>query len=126
MPRGDRTGPEGMGPMTGRAAGYCAGYDVPGYANPAPGRGMGRGMGRGWRRGNRRGWQGAGQGAGYGWYQPVGPVPAAPAPPPVAPPPPAPMDEQTVLEQEIAGLKAELAYLEQRLSGLLKVPGGTE
>ncbi|NLG67487.1 MAG: DUF5320 domain-containing protein, partial [Actinobacteria bacterium] len=25
MPRGDGTGPEGMGPMTGRGAGYCAG-----------------------------------------------------------------------------------------------------
>jgi hypothetical protein len=34
MPRGDGTGPAGMGPMTGRAAGYCAGYDVPGYMNP--------------------------------------------------------------------------------------------
>jgi len=37
MPRGDRTGPAGMGPMTGRAAGYCAGYGVPGYLNPAAG-----------------------------------------------------------------------------------------
>jgi hypothetical protein len=34
MPRGDRTGPAGMGPMTGRAAGYCAGYGTPGYMNP--------------------------------------------------------------------------------------------
>ena len=34
MPGGDRTGPAGMGPMTGRAAGYCAGYPVPGYMNP--------------------------------------------------------------------------------------------
>lgn len=48
MPRGDRTGPGGMGPMTGRAAGYCNGYDRPGYANFGyPGRGMGRGGGRG-------------------------------------------------------------------------------
>jgi hypothetical protein len=47
MPRGDRTGPEGMGPMTGRGAGFCAGYDMPGYANQAPGRGFGFGMGRG-------------------------------------------------------------------------------
>jgi len=39
MPRGDGTGPAGMGPMTGRAAGYCAGYSVPGYMNPIPGRG---------------------------------------------------------------------------------------
>jgi hypothetical protein len=28
---GDGTGPAGMGPMTGRAAGYCAGYLVPGF-----------------------------------------------------------------------------------------------
>ena len=42
MPRFDRTGPEGMGPMTGRRAGSCAGYDVPGF------RAWGRG--RGWRR----------------------------------------------------------------------------
>jgi len=37
MPRGDRTGPCGTGPMTGRGAGYCAGYDLPGFANAAPG-----------------------------------------------------------------------------------------
>ena len=34
MPAGNGTGPLGMGPMTGRAAGYCAGYPVPGYVNP--------------------------------------------------------------------------------------------
>jgi len=44
MPGGDRTGPMGMGPMTGRAAGYCAGY-----ADPVPGRGFGMGWGRSWR-----------------------------------------------------------------------------
>jgi hypothetical protein len=38
MPRGDRTGPAGMGPMTGRGAGYCAGYSTPGYMNPYGGR----------------------------------------------------------------------------------------
>jgi hypothetical protein len=37
MPLGDRTGPAGMGPMTGRAAGYCAGYPVPGFMNPVIG-----------------------------------------------------------------------------------------
>jgi len=51
MPWGDGTGPAGGGPMTGRGAGYCAGYNVPGYSNPAvPGWGGG-GFGRG--RGNR-------------------------------------------------------------------------
>ena len=38
MPFGDGTGPAGMGPMTGRAAGFCAGYPVPGYMNPVVGR----------------------------------------------------------------------------------------
>jgi hypothetical protein len=38
MPLGNGTGPAGMGPMTGRAAGFCAGYPVPGYMNPALGR----------------------------------------------------------------------------------------
>jgi len=31
MPRGDRTGPEGKGPKTGRRRGFCAGPDEPGY-----------------------------------------------------------------------------------------------
>jgi len=45
MPGGDRTGPTGEGPLTGRAAGYCAGFDAAGFANPVPG-GLGRGLGR--------------------------------------------------------------------------------
>lgn len=45
MPRGDRTGPLGYGPMTGRGAGYCAGYGTPGYANPGYSRGRGFGGG---------------------------------------------------------------------------------
>jgi hypothetical protein len=53
MPRGDKTGPNGLGPMTGRAAGYCAGYSIPGYANPTIG--YGRGMARRLRRGAGRG-----------------------------------------------------------------------
>ena len=44
MPGGDGTGPRGMGPMTGRAAGYCAGYPVPGFMNPMSG-GAFRGFG---------------------------------------------------------------------------------
>ena len=43
MPRGDGTGPRGFGPMTGRAAGYCAGYSTPGFANSYGGR-MGMGL----------------------------------------------------------------------------------
>lgn len=47
MPRGDRTGPGGMGPMTGRGAGFCAGYERPGFTNPGYGGGYGRGGGYG-------------------------------------------------------------------------------
>jgi len=46
MPRGDGTGPGSMGPMTGRGGGFCSGYTMPGFANPAYGRG-GFGVGRG-------------------------------------------------------------------------------
>lgn len=64
MPRGDGTGPKGLGPMTGRGLGFCAGFVAPGYVNPGPraswGRGLGRGGGRGW-----------------GWCRPFGFVGAA-------------------------------------------------
>ncbi len=76
MPGGDRTGPAGYGPRTGRAAGFCAGFDSPGFMNPGfGGRGRGMGFGRGWRRGTggagygwgRGGGYGPGRGAGYGY-----------------------------------------------------------
>jgi hypothetical protein len=44
MPGGDRTGPLGKGPMTGRQLGYGAGFDSPGYT-----KGVGGGLGRGFR-----------------------------------------------------------------------------
>lgn len=65
MPRGNRTGPEGRGPMTGRAMGFCAGYNEPGYTSNAPAMGYGRGMGRGFRGGFGRGF-GRGLGRGFG------------------------------------------------------------
>jgi len=116
MPRGDRTGPWGAGPMTGRAAGYCAGYPVPGYMNP--GRGYGRGFGRGWGRGFGRGW---GRGFGRGWYAYPPPAIVQPAYPQVYPPAPQPQTP----EQEIAALEnyhkdlvAEKADLEQEMDGV--------
>lgn len=80
MPFGDGTGPRGLGPMTGRGAGYCAGFGMPGFYNPVPGggyggygfgpgRGWGRGMGRGRGRGSGRG-RGLGLGRGWGWRAP--------------------------------------------------------
>ena len=68
MPGGDGTGPGGMGSMTGRAAGYCAGYSVPGYMNPVAGRGRfgyGLGLGRGRGFGRGFGFRGAAYGAPY-------------------------------------------------------------
>ncbi len=62
MPRGDATGPMGMGPMTGRGAGYCAGYGMPGYMNNISGRGFGMGFGRGAGFGGR-----GGRGGGFGF-----------------------------------------------------------
>jgi len=53
MPRGDGTGPEGMGPKTGRGAGSCADDDVRGSrrvgSKAGTGKGFGRGAGRRWR-----------------------------------------------------------------------------
>jgi len=47
MPFGDGTGPRGMGPMTGRGAGYCVSFGRQGFANPMMGRGwFGFGLGR--------------------------------------------------------------------------------
>lgn len=63
MPRGDRTGPMGTGARSGRAAGNCAGYDGPGYANTATFGGAGAGMGMGRVRG---GW-GCCTAGGRGW-----------------------------------------------------------
>ena len=42
MPMGDRTGPAGRGPMTGRGLGYCSGSDTPGYTKSGRGRNRGR------------------------------------------------------------------------------------
>lgn len=50
----------GMGARMGRGARYCEGFGMPGYANPAGGRGLGMGFGRG------RGFGGRG-GGGCGW-----------------------------------------------------------
>lgn len=62
MPRGDGTGPMGMGSMTGRGAGYCASYGMPGYMNNIPRRGFGMGWGRGTGFGVR-----GGHGGGFGF-----------------------------------------------------------
>ena len=100
MPRGDRTGPAGEGPKTGRGMGYCTGNEHPGYMNIHPnwyggygrrfrgGFGFGRGAGVGFRHG-------------YGNYYP-GDI--------------ADVSEKTLIENEIRILKDQLSALEDRLS----------
>ena len=66
MPWGDRTGPLGLGPRTGRGLGFCSGFNSPGFTKGSGwgfGRGWGRGLGRGWGRGRR----GFGFGRGMAW-----------------------------------------------------------
>ena len=115
MPGGDRTGPAGAGPMTGRGAGYCAGYAVPGYMNPAGGRsyfGMGRGGGRGGGWGRRNMYYATGLtgrqrfGGGYPAYG-GGPY-GAPSAPPIS------------KEQELNMLKDQAEYLKSSLNELDK------
>jgi len=129
MPGGDRTGPAGQGPMTGRGAGYCSGSAMPGYSNAYRGRGMGRawgrggglGMGRAWRRGRwaNPGWVDYGP----GMYPPVAPM-AAPtaaaygAYAPYAPYTPSPGEELDALKQQAQMLKAELDAISGRIEEL--------
>jgi len=112
MPRGDGTGPTGLGSMTGRAAGYCAGYSGPGYMNPRPGYGFGMGFGRGAGRGFRRG----GGGFGGGRFQPMAPV--APTPYSYGPAytQPTAQEERSFLENQINALQGQLDAVKQRLN----------
>jgi hypothetical protein len=65
MPAGDRTGPWGLGPKTGRGLGYCSGFRGPGYIFPGPGLGYGGGFAFG-----RAFGRGMGFGRGRGFWRP--------------------------------------------------------
>lgn len=117
MPFGDGTGPAGMGPMTGRAAGYCAGYPVPGYMNPGGRRGFwgwgrGRGGGRGWRNWfyatGLTGWQRAAMG-----WPAYGQAPFA-----VPTPTPDPAQELAFLQQQAQHMDQALQAIRQRIDEL--------
>jgi len=112
MPRGDGTGPAGLGPMTGRGLGYCAGYSRPGYATPRFGwrRGWGRGFGRGlgWRRGWGRGW--GHPGWGYPLYQNQSPTASEEKE--------LLKEEKEILTDELKALEEEMKAVEKRLGEL--------
>jgi hypothetical protein len=116
MPGGDGTGP--MGPMTGRAAGYCAGYGVPGFMNPMPGLGWGRGFGRGrgLGGGGRRGWRNMFWATGLPGWARFGS--GAVAPMPGVQTAPSPEAEKEVLTRQAEFLQAQLDNLRKRLEEL--------
>ena len=100
MPRGDKTGPEGMGSMTGRQLGYCSGNDNPGYINQGFGSGRGYHRGIGLGRRSRIGFR-----SGFRrYYQEDIPN----------------VSEQTLLENEMKILKEQLSNIENQLSKLNK------
>ena len=104
MPGGDGTGPMGRGPMTGRAAGFCAGNPNPGYTTPVYGQGFVRGLGRGAGRGVR------GRGRRF-WYREYSDVPLNQ---------PSTEDEKFYLENLVKNLKDELKAVNDRLNDLSK------
>ncbi|HOU20864.1 MAG: DUF5320 domain-containing protein [Kiritimatiellae bacterium] len=106
MPRGDRTGPMGAGPMTGRAAGYCTGTAAPGFASYGFGGGRGRGMG--WGGGGGRGF---GRGFGRGWIAPVAGAVAPTGP-----------QELAVLKQQAQQLQADMELIQSRIQELETKP----
>ena len=101
MPRGDGTGPNGQGPMTGRGMGFCAGYNMPGFMNSGFGRGMG-GRGRGF---------GAGRGFRFRAMLPFQPAVMQPAVITEA-------EEKQFLQDELEALREEMKEIEKRLKEL--------
>lgn len=106
MPFGDRTGPQGLGPMTGRGVGFCAGFGVPGSMNPGIGRGFG-GRGRGGGRGRRNWFRATGL---TGWQRAFG-WPSSGASQAFAAP---------ARDQEIGALKAQARQFESALGDIRK------
>ena len=107
MPRGDRTGPGGMGPMTGRGAGYCSGSSVPGFMNCWGGRGGGYGRGFGLGQG-----RGMGMGAGF-------PDPGA-AGAPQLPPAAGKKEELSMLKQQAEAMAEQMKQIQERIEQLGK------
>ncbi len=108
MPAGDRTGPNGEGPKTGRGLGYCTGNTQPGYSQP-PRMGLGRGYGRG----NNRG-----RGLGRGFFRGQFSSPAPLTQEPISESKNT-QEEAEYLQQQLSSLESEIAHIKQRLSELL-------
>jgi len=126
MPRGDKTGPAGMGPMTGRGAGYCTGNAYPGFVSAPPAgfsgrRGFSR-MGRG--RGHRNWYYRTGM-PGWSRYEAGYPAWGGDIPYPVYGDPYmaeeiAPDQEKDILLGQAEQLKQHMSEVEARLKELEK------
>lgn len=112
MPLGDRTGPQGLGPRTGRGLGYCSGSPVPGYMNNWGGRGGGFGRG-----GGRGAGLGRGYGKGIGWGYGAAYAPLAYASPVYNPDPQA---QASALRAQADELKIALENITRELENLEK------
>lgn len=119
MPGGDRTGPRGLGPLTGRGAGYCAGNDRPGYLSGG-GRwqhGIGEGRPLGLGMANRfRGRGGGGRGGGWYWRTEGRPWDAGPVKLPGLNEPMT-RGDLPALQSRLEELEAELSELQRILRG---------
>ena len=112
MPYGDRTGPVGAGPMTGRRMGYCASADRPGSMRSGWGFGfrMGRSVGFG---GHGRGWRNQYWATGLpGWARGNQSLSVESHPPHYA--------TEIPREEELRSLKSQSKSLENNLSELKK------
>jgi hypothetical protein len=95
--------------MTGRALGYCNGYDSPGFT-----RGVPRGRGFGFRRGFGRGWgRGFWQRRSYPYYEPAPYYPGAYLEPRGE-------EEKSHLENLVKDLEEELKAVRDRIQELSK------
>jgi len=95
-----------MGPRTGRGAGYCTGWDAPGYQSPAGN------WGRGWRRG------GGGRGLQQGFRGGRGPAFAEPELERPMSRPRRTQDRLESLQSIVADLGNQLEEVSRRLGGL--------
>ncbi|MGM0375740.1 MAG: DUF5320 domain-containing protein [Bacteroidota bacterium] len=108
MPGGDKNGPMGQGPMTGRSLGFCGGYDAPGYTKGyGQVAGRGAGFGRGRMQGRGKG-MGPGRGIGPGRFNRPGWMPGAMSK----------EDETRMLKGRAENLKGSLKNIEDRLNDL--------
>lgn len=109
-----------MGSMTGRGAGYCGGYEAPGYTNPWPRMGMAWRRGGGWGGGRSGGW-GRGRGWRYGYHATGLPFWARYGYGPWAGVPPAgydPYGGAPTAEQEVDYLRAQAESLRETLEAI--------